>query len=484
MPIPFLINVFHEGLPAWFPDPWLVAKCTTAAGALVLTKWYSSGRSNTAERKLYGRVVLMTGGTSGIGAATAFELAARGAQLILLTRHAQTDPFLVEYIDDLRARTGNNLIYAEQVDLSSLHSIRQFATRWIDNAPPRRLDLIVLCAATLTPPGGARTTTAEGIETTWMVNYLANFHLLGILSPAIRAQPFDRDLRILVPTCSSYIASPTLDTEDLHGDQAWTPSRAYARSKLALMVFAKAYQKHLDAYKRPDQLPMNARVVLVDPGLARTPGMRRWLTRGSLFGLLVYMVLYALAWLLLKDPTMAAQSLLYATMDGNLLRGAGGKLVKECMEVDCARKDVDDEAVAKKLWESSDKLIERAEKEAALKRAIAKKAQEKRDEDASRAAQQAAQVEEIEALLGAVKKGRAAKDAKEGQKKNGKKTKSAGDSNPPPRNASQIHPVFFTDKLRRPPFAVASAPHSNPIAQGYVYQDAPRGSEKSAGSRL
>lgn len=428
MPIPFLINVFHKGLPTWFPDPWLVAKCTTAAGALVLTKWYSSGRSNTAERKLYGRVVLMTGGTSGIGAATAFELAARGAQLILLTRHAQTDPFLVEYIDDLRARTGNNLIYAEQVDLSSLHSIRQFATRWIDNAPPRRLDLIVLCAATLTPPGGARTTTAEGIETTWMVNYLANFHLLGILSPAIRAQPFDRDLRILVPTCSSYIASPKLDTEDLHGDTAWTPSRAYARSKFALMVFAKAYQKHLDAYKRPDQLPMNARVVLVDPGLARTPGMRRWLTRGSLFGLLVYMVFYALAWLLLKDPTMAAQSLLYATMDGNLLRGAGGKLVKECMEVDCARKDVDDEAVAKKLWESSDKLIERAEKEAALKRARAKKAQEKRDEDASQAAQQAAQVQEIEALLGAVKKGRAAKDAKESQKKNGKKTKSAGDS--------------------------------------------------------
>jgi hypothetical protein len=105
------------------------------------------------------------------------------------------------------------------------------------------------------------------------------------------------------------------------------------------------------------------------------------------------------------------------------------------MEVDYARKDVDDEEMAKKLWESSDKLIERAEKEAAIKRAKAKKEQQKRDEDAKKEqqkrdeeARQAAQVEEIEALLGAVKKGRAAKETKENQKKNGKKTKSTGNS--------------------------------------------------------
>ena len=422
MPIHFLASIAYHGLPAWFPDPWRLAKYTSAAGAIALTKWYSSGRNNPSERNMHGRVVLITGGTSGIGAATALELARRGAQIVLLTRQPPSDPFLVELIDDLRARSGNNLVYAEQVDLSSLHSIRQFATRWIDNAPPRRLDMIVLCAATLTPPGGRRTETAEGIETTWMVNFLANFHLLGILSPAIRAQPFDRDVRIVVPTCSSYIAAPRLDAEE-ENESNWTPGRAYARSKLALMVFVKAYQKHLDAYKRPDQLPMNARVMLVDPGLARTPGMRRWLTRGSLWGLLIYMVLYALVWLLLKSPVMAAQSLLYAAMEGSLVRFPGGRFIKECMQVDLARKDVEDEEMAKKLWESSDKLIERVEKEQAAKRAKAKKEQEKKDEEAK----QAAQVEEIEALVGAIKKGKA---AKEGQKKNGsgKKTKTGGNS--------------------------------------------------------
>ncbi|KAL2133077.1 hypothetical protein VTI74DRAFT_2945 [Chaetomium olivicolor] len=425
MPLPFLAHVFYEGLPAWFPDPWLLLKLSTGFSTVALTKWYTAGRTNPSERNMHGRVVLITGGTSGIGAATAYELAQRGAQIVLLTRQPASDPFLVEYIDDLRERTGNRLIYAEQMDLADLYSVRKFATRWIDNSPPRRLDMVVLCGATLTPPGGKRMQTAEGVEMTWMVNFLANFHLLGILSPAIRAQPFDRDVRIVIPTCSSYIASPKLDSEVeevARGglDEKWTPARAYARSKFALMMFAKAYQKHLDAYKRPDELPMNARVVLVDPGLARTPGMRRWLTRGSLWGLLLYMVFYLFAWVLLKSPSMAAQSLLYAAMEGSLGRGAGGRLIKECMEVDFARTDVDDEEMAKKLWESSDKLIERVEKEQAAKRAKAKKEEERRAEEAK----QVAQVEEIEALVGAIKKGK----AKEAQKKNGRKGKTAGNS--------------------------------------------------------
>ncbi|KAK4640308.1 hypothetical protein QC761_605880 [Podospora bellae-mahoneyi] len=407
MPLPFLASLYFDGLPPWFPDPLVALKYTTALGSLALTKWYTSGRLNPSERKLHGRVVIMTGGTSGIGAKTAFQLASRGAQLCLLTRQPPNDPFLVDYIDDLRTRTNNQMIYAEQVDLASLHSIRQFATKWIDNAPPRRLDMVVLCAATLTTPGHKRSETEEGIETEWMVNYLANVHLLGILSPAIKAQPFDRDVRIIIPTCSSYIGAPKLEPEDVTDKtRFWSPKLAYARSKLALMVFAKTYQKHLDAYKRPDQLPMNARVVIVDPGFARTVGMRRWLTRGSLLGLFLYVVFYFVAWLLLKSPNMAAQSILFAAMDGGLLRGPGGKFIKECMEVDFARRDIEDEEVAKKLWEESDKLIEKTEKASALRRAREKKEKEEREK-----------VEEIESLVETIKKGK----AKQGEEKKKKK---------------------------------------------------------------
>jgi NAD(P)-dependent dehydrogenase (short-subunit alcohol dehydrogenase family) len=303
-------------------------------------------------------------------------LARRGAQIILLTRHSPSDFFLVEYIEDLRKRSGNELIYAEQVDLSSTYSIRQFATKWIDNAPPRRLDMVILCAATLTPPGKARILTSEGIEETWMVNYLANFHLLSILSPAIRAQPPDRDVRIIFATCSSYITSPLLLGNEAEDEKDWSPAKAYARSKLAITTFGQAFQKHLDAYKRPDGAPMNARVVFVDPGYTRTPGMRRYLTRGTLWGLALYIILWQNIWFLLKSSVQGAQSFLYAAMEATLGRGNGGKLIKECMEVDFARADVKDEVVAKKLWEESDKLIERIEREEAVKRALIKKDKE------------------------------------------------------------------------------------------------------------
>ncbi|PHH59461.1 hypothetical protein CDD80_1778 [Ophiocordyceps camponoti-rufipedis] len=264
MPLPFIFHVVNHGPPDWIREHrWPIFYISLAIASLVSLKRWTAGRTNDSERPLHGKVVLLTGGTSGVGAQTARELAARGAQIVLLTREPPSDPFVAEYVQDLRDATGNLLVYAEQVDLASLHSVRAFATKWIDNAPPRRLDMIVLCAAAVTPPGASRRETDEGVEHTWMVNFVANFHLLAILSPAIKAQPFDRDVRIVVATCSSYKASPSL-REPVSAEN-WSPTTAYARSKLALTVFALAFQKHLDAYKRPDQLPMNARVILVDP---------------------------------------------------------------------------------------------------------------------------------------------------------------------------------------------------------------------------
>jgi NAD(P)-dependent dehydrogenase (short-subunit alcohol dehydrogenase family) len=143
------------------------------------------------------------------------ELATKGAQIVLLTQHALNDPFLVDFIDDMRRDTKNELITAEQVDMESLHSIRTFATKWIDNAPPRRLDMIILCANTLTPSSKGLQSTSEGVELNWQVNYLANFHFLSILSPALRAQPPDRDVRVLFGNCSSYMGG------DLHQVLAW-----------------------------------------------------------------------------------------------------------------------------------------------------------------------------------------------------------------------------------------------------------------------
>ncbi|KAF4468945.1 alcohol dehydrogenase [Fusarium albosuccineum] len=420
MPIVLFLGVLENGIPDQV-RPYIRPTIYTILVLffLFLVKTYASGRGNPSEKPLHGKVAIITGGTSGIGAATAQALAARGAQLVLLTQVPASDPFLVEYIQDLREKTNNQLIYAEQVDLSSFHSIRTFATKWIDNAPPRRLDMVILCAAAMTAPGGKRKESEEGIEETWMVNFLANFHLMGILSPALRAQPIDRDVRVIIPTCSSYIGSPSLK-EAISKDN-WSPGKAYARSKLAMNVFGQAFQKHLDSYERPDKLPCNTRVIFVDPGLARTPSTRRWLTRGSLWGLAIYLAGYLVPWFLLKSPHMAAQSILYAAMDGDLGRGPGGKLIKECMEVDFARKEVKDEEVAKKLWQESDNLIEKVEKIQAKKRATQKAADEKKAKQKTEQDQK----EEIQGMVDAIKKGKE-KENKSGPGKKKGKSKQVG----------------------------------------------------------
>lgn len=229
----------------------------------------------------------------------------------------------------------------------------------------------------MTPSRGISKTTIDGVEEEWQVNYLSTFHLLSILSPAIRAQPADRDVRILFSTCSSYLGG-TLKVNDTE-KATKNGSFSYKRSKLALMVFVQSFQKHLDAYKRPDGQPMNARSFVVDPGNCRTPGYRRWFTGGSLYGLAIYLITWPLWWLILKSPVQGAQTYLYAAMEGNLLQGPGGKFLKECGERDILRPEVRDEKVAKTLWEFSEKQIERLEKEGAVKRALAKKEAEEKE---------------------------------------------------------------------------------------------------------
>ncbi|PVI08520.1 NAD(P)-binding protein [Periconia macrospinosa] len=395
MPVYLFQTGFSKGISN-IPYGWTIVKLAPCLALLYLLKWWSSGAVNTSERKMHSKVVMITGGTSGIGAEVARGLALRGAQIVLLTQHSLTDPFLVDYIEDLREQTGNHLITAEQVNLASLHSIREFATKWVDNLPPRRLDMIILCADTRTPTGGKATMTEDGLESTWVLNYLANFHLLSILSPALRAQPPDRDVRIIFGTCSSYMGGQLFDTaaagkskkiknSGAVGSKTFTPGSVYATSKLAMMIFAQAFQKHLSNFVRSDKYPMNARVILVDPGWTRTPGMRRFLTFGSLWGLLIYLITWPLWWLILKSPEQGAQTFLYAAMEEQYGRGDGGWLLKECRKYDITRNEVYDEQAQKKLWTVSEETIQKLEKEGAKRRAAEKVAKKKEDKNAGKA---------------------------------------------------------------------------------------------------
>lgn len=218
-------------------------------------------------------------------------------------------------------------------------------------------------------------------------------------------------MRIVFGACSSYIrgelpveAKTAADEKDASEKSKkksnalkptptsdFNPASAYATSKLALITFALAFQKHLNSYDRPDKQPVNTRILLADPGLTRTPGTRRYLSWGSISGLLLYVLMYPFWWLVLKSPIQGAQTFLYAAMEAQYGRGDGGWYVRECRESVFKRKDVHDEGLQQALWEYSENMVQEAEKRGAKRRAEVKKEEEaellqkKREEEKAKA---------------------------------------------------------------------------------------------------
>lgn len=354
MPIPILGEIYFNGVRS-IPFLLPIAKVLPWLGLLIVIKTWFGGTKNANERVMHSKVAIVTvqlfplfishfqatrnlilaidqGGTTGIGAAVVSDLASRGCQLILLVRDP-TDLFVQDYIQDLRDRYDNSLIYAEECDLSSLYSVRKFATKFIDNSPVRRLDMVICCAGVMAPPGTTRVDTMDGVEAHWGVNYLAHFQLLTILAPALRVQLMDRDVRVLMATCSSHVLGE-LDLNDVQflsrGYPSWRPWRSYGASKMALMSFVCEFQRRMNTHERTDKMPNNVRFFNIDPGLTRTPGMRRWLSFGSLWGLAFYLIMYPFWWLVLKSPTQGAQTFLAAAMSPECGTGEGGKFLREC----------------------------------------------------------------------------------------------------------------------------------------------------------
>jgi NAD(P)-dependent dehydrogenase (short-subunit alcohol dehydrogenase family) len=174
--------------------------------------------------------------------------------------------------------------------------------------PPRRLDMIICNGGVLAPPFKAPEQTVDGLEKHWGINFLAHYHLITLLSPAIQAQPPDRDVRIIFTTCALYAVG---NVNDHNISQPW---KAVGTAKLALMMAAQDLQRQFDVYKRPDNAITNIRCFCVDPGLVRTPMSRTFLSFGSIWGLLVYIIMWPIWFLLLKNASEGAQTILHCAM--------------------------------------------------------------------------------------------------------------------------------------------------------------------------
>ena len=182
---------------------------------------------------MQGKVCLITGATSGIGAVTARVLAQQGAALLLVGRNPDKTRAIVDQLQD---QTGNRNIVGLLADLSSQQQIRQLAQQVRDQTP--RLDVLVNNA------GGIwmkRQETVDGLEMTFAVNHLAYFLLTHLLLDVLKASAPAR----IVNVASRAHQGARLDFDDLQNRRRYSGWRAYTQSKLANVLFTYELARRL-----------------------------------------------------------------------------------------------------------------------------------------------------------------------------------------------------------------------------------------------
>ncbi len=188
--------------------------------------------TNGAE-SLSGKVCLVTGATNGIGLATARTLARFGATVWAHGRDPERGRRVVEAIV---RETGNREVRFAQADFSRLEEVRRLAGEVQSGAP--RLDVLVDNAGLISPK---RATTPDGYESTFAVNHLAPF----LLTLLLRAQLERSAPARIVVVASDAHRRAQLDFDDLMTARRYSLFRAYARSKLANILFTRALARRL-----------------------------------------------------------------------------------------------------------------------------------------------------------------------------------------------------------------------------------------------
>eukprot|EP00088_Acartia_fossae_P048630 TRINITY_DN5307_c0_g2_i1.p1 TRINITY_DN5307_c0_g2~~TRINITY_DN5307_c0_g2_i1.p1 ORF type:complete len:329 (+),score=42.68 TRINITY_DN5307_c0_g2_i1:75-1061(+) len=151
--------------------------------ALLLIRRYMSRKwgSFSSNIKLDGKVVIVTGGNTGLGAEVAKDIAARGATLILACRNWERTK---DFLGELRRKSGNNDVHFMKLDLASLHSVAEFCQEFTDKY--NRLDILI-CNAGVWIPMDKNLKTEDGFEIHVGTNHLGHFYLTHRLKQVLEA---------------------------------------------------------------------------------------------------------------------------------------------------------------------------------------------------------------------------------------------------------------------------------------------------------
>jgi retinol dehydrogenase 12 len=199
-------------------------------------------------------ICLITGGTDGIGRVTATELARSGYTVVLAARNEAKAATVTR---EIAASTGNRDVVYLTADLTSLAQLHRLAEAFMERYP--RLDVLINNAGIIM---SQRTLTEDGYETTYQVNYLAQFYLTQLLLGELEKSPQGR----VVNLSSSVYRAGKFDPDNLQSERRFSTIGAYAASKLCVLLFTIELAHRLQ----------NTRVTAnaVHPGIVRTPMMR------------------------------------------------------------------------------------------------------------------------------------------------------------------------------------------------------------------
>jgi NAD(P)-dependent dehydrogenase (short-subunit alcohol dehydrogenase family) len=285
-----------------------------------------------------GRSAVITG-TGGLGLEDALELARTGGDIILAGRNAQKG---AEAVARIRAEVPSANVRFEQVDLASLKSIADFATRL--KGQRASLDLLINNAAVMTPP--KREATSDGFELQLGTNYLGHFALSAHLLPLLRQGTNAR-----VVTLSSVAArAGAIDFDDLQATRSYQPMRAYGQSKLACLLFAFELQRRSEANR------WGVSSIAAHPGVSRTDLLHNAPGRWSAAGMM-----RTFLWFLFQPASQGALPTLFAATSPEARAGAyyGPDKMNEIRGFPALAKvppQAEDRLAANRLWRVSEEL--------------------------------------------------------------------------------------------------------------------------------
>jgi len=281
---------------------------------------------------LAGKTILVSGATNGVGLEASVVLARRGARVLMVGR----DPAkAAARLDEVKERSGSAAVESLLCDFASQAQIRELAREVHDRCD--RLAVLVNNAGTVFP---ARTLTEDGIESTFAVNHLGYFLLTNLLLDLLRNGVPAR----VVNVASVGHYGGTLDFDDLGFAHGYGIMHAYKRSKLCNVLFTRELARRLAG----TGVTANS----LHPGVVAT-GI--WTHGPPAWAPFMKPVMALIARAFMLSPAKGGETLVYLAASPEV-EGLTG-LYFEDNRVREAAPLARDDALAKRLWDESAKLV-------------------------------------------------------------------------------------------------------------------------------